>query len=108
MYAVGYSPKGDLWQALKGSKGLTPIKGPTSVTSRYITEDIPIGLVCWSGLAEMLGIATPLMRATVELGIAISGENYWETGRTMERCGIAGMTAGALQDYARTGEKPTR
>jgi len=92
-----------LWETLKGSKGLTPIKGPTSLANRYVTEDIPIGLVCWSQLGGMIGVPTPLMRATVEIGIAISGVNYWETGRTMEKCGIAGMTAEELCDYVKTG-----
>ncbi|MDY7009486.1 MAG: NAD/NADP octopine/nopaline dehydrogenase family protein [Planctomycetota bacterium] len=105
LHAVGYGPKGDLWEVLKGSKGLTPIKGPTTVSNRYVTEDIPIGLVCWSQLGEMVGVATPLMRATVELGIAVSGVDYWDTGRTLHRCGIAGMTAEQLCRYAGTGRQ---
>jgi opine dehydrogenase len=106
LHGAGYGPRGDLWETLKGSKGLTPIKGPTSLSNRYLAEDIPIGLVCWSQLGEMLGVPTPLMRATVEIGIAVSGDNYWETGRTMRRCGIAGMTAEQLCDYVRTGQTP--
>ena len=81
------------------------MKGPTSVTSRYVTEDISIGLVCWSQLGQMLGVATPLMRATVELGIAVCGVDYWETGRTLHRCGIDGMTAEQLCEYARSGRQ---
>lgn len=103
LHAVGYGPKGDLWETLKGSKGLTPIKGPTSLANRYVTEDIPIGLVCWSQLGERLGVPTPLMRATIEIGIAVSGVNYWKTGRTLARCGIEGMSARRLCDYVRTG-----
>lgn len=102
LHAVDYGPKGDLWEVLKGSKGLTAIKGPTSLSNRYVTEDIPIGLVCWSQLGQMLGVDTPLMRATVELGIAISGVNYWQSGRTLERCGISGMTAKELCEYVRS------
>jgi opine dehydrogenase len=105
LHAVDYGPKGDLWQVLKGSKGLTPIKGPTTLTNRYVTEDIPIGLVCWSQLGEQLGVATPLMRATIEIGIAISGVDYWQTGRTLERCGLKGMSAEEIVSYATTGKK---
>jgi opine dehydrogenase len=105
LHAVGYGPKGDLWETLKGSKSLTQIKGPSTVVNRYVTEDVPIGLVCWSQLGEMLGAATSLMRATVELGIAVSGVNYWETGRTLQRCGIDGMTAQQLCEYARSGRR---
>jgi len=106
LHALDYGPKGDLWQVLKGSKGLTPIKGPTTLTNRYVTEDIPIGLVCWSQLGEQLGVPTPLMRATIEIGIAIAGMDYWQTGRTLERCGIRGMSADEIVTYARTGKRP--
>jgi len=105
LHAAGHGPKGDLWEVLKGSKGLTPIKGPTTLSNRYVTEDIPIGLVCWSRLGEQLGVPTPLMRATIEIGIAISGVDYWKSGRTLERCGIKGMTAEEIVAYAKTGEK---
>ncbi|NQU10339.1 NAD/NADP octopine/nopaline dehydrogenase family protein [bacterium] len=107
LHALGYGPKGDLWEVLKGSKGLTPIKGPTSLSNRYLTEDIPIGLVCWSQLGEMLGVPTPLMRATVEIGMAVSGVDYWKTGRTLERCGIRGLDAGRLCQYVKTGKPPS-
>ena len=105
LHSVGYGPKGDLWEVLKGSKGLTSIKGPAALSNRYVTEDIPIGLVCWSQLGEMLGVETPVMRATIELGIAVSGINYWETGRTLKRCGISGMTGKHLCEYVKTGKK---
>jgi len=105
LHAVDYGPKGDLWQVLKGSKGLTPIKGPTTLANRYVTEDIPIGLVCWSQLGEQLGVAVPLMRATIEIGIAISGVDYWLTGRTLERCGIKDMSADEIVSYVKTGKK---
>jgi len=99
LHAVGYGPQGDLWEVLKGSKGLTPIKGPMALSNRYVTEDIPIGLVFWSQLGDRLQVSTPLMKATIELGIAISGENYWQTGRTLDRCGIAAMNAQELIAY---------
>ena len=105
LHAVGYGPKGDLWECLKGSKGLTPIKGPTSLSNRYVKEDIPIGLVCWSQMGDMLGVHTPMMKATIELGIAISGVDYWQTGRTLKLCGIDGMTARQLCNYVKTGRK---
>ena len=103
LHAVGYGPKGDLWETLKASKGLTPIKGPASLSNRYTTEDVPIGLVCWSQLGDMLDVPTPLMKATIEIGIAVSGVNYWETGRTVARCGVTGMSAEELRRYVESG-----
>jgi opine dehydrogenase len=68
-------------------------------------SDSPIGLVCWSQMGDMLGVPTPMIKATIELGIAISGADYWRTGRTLKRCGIEGMTARQLCHYVKTGKK---
>ena len=46
---------------------------------------------------------TAMLPATVELGIAVAGVDYWKTGRTLRRCGIDGMTAEQLCEYVRSG-----
>ena len=105
LHAVGYGPKGDLWETHKASKGLTPIKGPVSLNNRYVTEDVPVGLVCWSQLGRQLGVPTPLMEATINIAGAIAGKDYFTSGRTLERCGIKGMNADELIKYAKTGRR---
>jgi opine dehydrogenase len=105
LHSVSYGPKGDLWETLKGSKGLTPIKGPTSLSNRYLTEDVPIGLVCWSQLGRQLGVCTKLMESTVHIAGAISGKDYFVLGRTLKRCGIEGFDASALIEYVTKGAK---
>jgi hypothetical protein len=48
MVESGYGPRGTLWKSVNGSGGLTPGKGTDSLSSRYLTEDVPFGLVaCW-------------------------------------------------------------
>lgn len=105
LHAVGYGPKGDLWETLKGSKGLTPIKGPTSLTNRYVAEDVPFGLVCWSQLGRQLGIQANLMEAAIHIAGAVAKRDYFAEGRTLNRCGIEGMDGTQLVEYVRTGKK---
>ncbi len=64
-----YGPRGTLWESLNGSAGLTPVKGPASLSSRYITEDIPFGLVAWASIGHLVGVATPIMDAVINIGI---------------------------------------
>lgn len=64
------------------------IVGPKSIYDRYITEDLPFGLVPMSQLGDLLGVPTPLIDSFVNLGSEICGENYWETGRTLETLGL--------------------
>jgi opine dehydrogenase len=78
-------------------------KGPFSAKTRYITEDIPIGMVLWASLGEMLEIPTPTARALIHISSVIHDTDYWEGGRTMERLGLAGMTVEALKSYLMQG-----
>ncbi len=68
------------------------IVGPKTIHDRYITEDLPFGLVPMSQLGDRLGVPTPLIDSFVNLGSQICGENYWETGRTLETLGLDGLT----------------
>jgi len=62
---------------------------PRTLQDRYITEDVPYGMVPISQLAKKLGVATPLTDAIIELASALNQDNYYLTGRTLESLGLA-------------------
>ena len=68
------------------------IKGPHSIYDRYITEDLPFGLVPIVELGRKAGIATPVIEGIVNIGSAVCHENFWETGRTLETLGLADLS----------------
>jgi len=74
-------------------------KGPFSANTRYISEDIPIGMVLWASLGEMLGVPTPTARALIHISSVIHDTDYWQGGRTMAKLGLAGMTVEELKRY---------
>jgi len=74
-------------------------KGPASADTRYLTEDIPIGMVLWASLGDMLGIPTPTARSLIHISSVIHDRDYWQAGRTVEKLGLAGMTAEELRRY---------
>ena len=74
-------------------------KGPFSAKTRYITEDIPIGMVLWASLGEMLGVPTPTAQALIHISSVIHDTDYWQGGRTVEKLGLAGMTVKELKRY---------
>lgn len=51
-------------------------KGPTEVETRYVTEDVPFGLVFIEFLAKEKGMSTPLHSASINLFSAIYGRNF--------------------------------
>lgn len=66
----------------------TRAMGPIDVNSRYITEDVPQGLVMMESLGKSLGVATPIATALIEIAGAALGTDFRENGRTPERLGI--------------------
>lgn len=65
----------------------TRAKGPTTVNHRYITEDVPEGLVMLETLGKHLNIATPICTALIEIASAALGVDFRKEGRSIERLG---------------------
>ena len=79
------------------------ISGPSSVKSRYITEDVPYGLVPIAELARKFNVATPLVDAVIELASVINQTDYREEGMSLEELGIADLSKEELQRVLETG-----
>jgi opine dehydrogenase len=92
-YRTSYSAFGrNLHEQLQHVKAYEGIKGPTSLETRYIFEDLPTGLVPLSALGKAIGVSTPAMNAVVELGNILLDRNFWVEGRSLEKLGLAGLT----------------
>jgi opine dehydrogenase len=102
-HAAGFGPKGDLWATINGSRMLTQLRAPGSMENRWLTEDVPYGLAAWACLGEQLGVATPVLRAVVELTSAAVGVDFARSARTPRQLGIAGMSKEQLLEYLHRG-----
>ncbi|MBP1778980.1 MAG: octopine/nopaline dehydrogenase [candidate division NC10 bacterium] len=90
-YAASYGTDGHtLYESVQQVRGYDGIKGPTTLQTRYLFEDIPTGLVPLCALGEVLGVPTPLMRAVVDLGSTLLGRDFWREGRSLAKLGLAG------------------
>jgi opine dehydrogenase len=47
-----------------------------------------MGLVAWSSLGEFLGVPTPVTDSVVTIAAVLNAEDYWKTGRTLDKVGI--------------------
>lgn len=66
----------------------TRAKGPTVVDSRYISEDVPQGLVMMEALGKALKVETPITSGLISIASAALGRNLRAEGRTPECLGI--------------------
>jgi opine dehydrogenase len=102
-HAAGFGPRGDLWATINGSHMLTQLRAPGALETRWLTEDVPYGLAAWALLGEQLGVATPTLRALVDLTAAALGAEFWPKARTPHHLGIAGLSRESLLEFVRTG-----
>jgi len=106
-YALSYSVVADsLYQAVRLTKGYREIKGQKTLRTRYLLEDIPMGLVTLMSIGKMLGVPVERMELLIKLAEFILKEDLTKTGRTIEKIGLAGMSSEQIMKYVRTGIKP--
>jgi hypothetical protein len=83
------------------NKGLTPhlqqrwaLSGDRNAEiadHKFITEDVPTGLIPMSALGAAAGVRTPAIDALVELVRKMTGNDFAGDGGTLERLGLNGM-----------------
>lgn len=64
---------------------------PKDLSSRYITEDVPYGLVPMSELGKALGVATPVIDSLITVASVANENDYRVTGRTLKSLGLDGL-----------------
>jgi len=80
------------------------MKGPASMQDRFVTEDVPYGLVLMSTLGRLLDIPTPISDSIINLFSAINGTDYWAEGRGVDELGLGGMTVERLEAFLQAGD----
>lgn len=86
-------------EAIAGDPNFAKIMGPADFKNRYYAEDIPFGLSSWAMLAHEYGVKTPIMDSMINMGTVIMEKDCWNSGRSLEELGIAGMDLETLKTY---------
>ena len=81
------------------------MKGPENLKDRYVTEDVPYGMVLISTLGDLLKTPTPTHDAIIQLASVINRTNYWKTGRGIKELGLSKMTKQSLKKFLTEGKR---
>jgi len=76
---------------------------PKSLDHKFITEDVPTGLIPMSALGVAAGVRTPAIDALVEIARCMTGKDFAAEARTLERLGLNGMDAAQIQRVVEEG-----
>ena len=81
-----YGASGDgISACLRTVAAYQEIDAPQAIDGRYVTEDVPCGLVPVESAARALGLKTPFVSLTIDLANAVSGRDYRAEGRSFDR-----------------------
>jgi len=81
------------------------IDGPHSLKHRFITEDVPFGLVPAALLARKFQIEVPVINATIEMCSLLNKTNYWATGISLEDLGLDRLSTKEIPDLLEKGPR---
>ncbi|MDD4320784.1 MAG: NAD/NADP octopine/nopaline dehydrogenase family protein [Acidaminococcaceae bacterium] len=65
---------------------------PTSMTFRYLSEDVPFLLLPLSEMAMLVNIPVPTVDSVIQLAQVINNTDYRKNGRGMEALGLKGFS----------------
>ena len=69
----------------------------TSLEHKFITEDVPTGLIPMSALGAAAGVPTRAIDALVAVVQSMTGHDFAAEGRTLARLGLNGISAGEIR-----------
>jgi opine dehydrogenase len=81
-------------------------KGPGDAQTRYITEDVPMGLCLMSSIGRKAKIPTPVCDALIAIASSMHRKDYCAEGRTLDRLGIGHYSVGELKSILKQGFPP--
>lgn len=102
-YDLGYSTKlcDSVYEAVHTAIGEEGFKAPANMKHRYLTEDIPYGLVPMASIGKAAGVKTPRIDAMIDLSNMAVGRDLTREGLNVEKLGLGAMTIDQMHDYVR-------
>jgi len=105
-YVIEYGVHaGTLSEAVRQNDAYADIRGPNTLETRYLLEDIPMGLVPLVEIGKSLDVPVEKMETVIRLGEFMIGKDLTTDGRTLENIGLSAMTADQIRRFVETGVK---
>lgn len=94
---------GSIARACRESEPNKFIKCPSSLNHRYVMEDVGYGLVPFAAFGSLAGVKTPMIEALIELAGGATGVDFFATGLTLEKMGLAQCSRDTLATFIDNG-----
>lgn len=89
--------KEEFTDEVAGAAALDNLKGPTSIPSRYLYENLRDALGVVAELGQVASVPTPGIDAMIRLGGLLTGEDFWAERQGLASLGLEGLDAGEIR-----------
>jgi opine dehydrogenase len=103
-YRTTYGATGtNLTEIVRNTQAYAGVAGQKGLRTRYLLEDVPMGLVPMVSLGRLVEVDTTRMESVVHLAGSLIGEDFFATGRTVDTLGLGGMQAAEIVQLVERG-----
>ena len=93
----------NLYEAVQDNPAYKGLQAPKGLNIRYIYEDVPYSLIPMSSIAKEFNIETPAIDSIIRIAGLITGVDFFQEGRTVERLGLKGLSVKEIHEFAEKG-----
>ena len=76
---------------------------PKSFEHKYVSEDVPAGLIPMSAIGKAVDVPTPSIDAVIAIARIMAGSDFAANARTLDRLGLAGKNAEQIKHVMQDG-----
>jgi opine dehydrogenase len=102
-YAIRES---SLYETLQNNRYYVGFSAPKHVLGyHHVLDEVPNSLVPLASFGKVVGVATPMINAIVDLATAALVYDFWAEGRTMDKLGLGDMDKQGILDFVNRGPR---